>query len=587
MTGRTTPRIEPTTYGEGTSPFRPRGKPSLLHLVSPLTAVLAGYDGRTFGRDAFAGLTVAALAIPSGIAYAELAGVPAVAGLYALLLPTVGYALLGSSRQLVIGPEGSVAALVATAVVPLAAGDSERYVSLAALLALLVATIFVVARIVHLGWIADYFSRAVLTGYIHGVAIVLLIGQLGKVFGLDLKAREPLGQLAEFARDVGQPHGATLLVGVASLTPLLLVPRFASRIPVSLLVVVGATIASSLLALEDRGVAVVGKVASGLPAIALPSWQSRDALDLLPAAIGIFLVSYADGILTARSFAGRHDQHVRSDQELLALGVANAAAGLSQAFPVAASGSRTAVNDQSGSRTQIAGLIGAGAVAVVLLLFTDAIHDLPKAALGAVIIAAALGLLDVGAWRILARTSRAELLIAAATTAGVVLVGVLEALVIAVAMSIFDAIRRSASPHDAVVGWVNRLGRYADVRLHPSATVPPGVLVYRLDDRLFFANASYVRGRIREAIHGAPQPVRAFVFDAEALNHIDTTGAHMLAHVITSLQDEGVSFSVARLKEPMRRAFADEGLLSIIGDDHVFPTNRAAVDAVSRPVARA
>ena len=576
-------RIKPTTYGEGTSPFRAREKPSLLHSVSPVSAVLAGYDRQTFRRDAVAGLTVAALAIPSGIAYAELAGVPAVAGLYALLLPTVAYALLGSSRQLVIGPEGSVAALVATAVLPLAAGDPERYASLAALLALLVAAIFVVARLVHLGWIADYFSHAVLTGYIHGVAIVLMIGQLGKVFGLDLEAREPLAVLAEFAREAGQSHGTTLLVAVASLAPLLLLPRFLPKVPVSLLVVAGATVVSSLLALEDRGVAVVGEVASGLPAIKLPSWDTGDALDLLPAAIGIFIVTYADGILTSRSFAGRHDQHVRSDQELLALGVANAAAGLSQAFPVAASGSRTAVNDQSGSRTQIAGLVGAGAVALVLLLFTDAIHDLPKAALGAVIIAAALGLIDLGAWRILARTSRAELLIAAVTAAGVVVVGVLEALVIAVAMSILDVVRRSASPHDAVVGWVERLGRYADVRLHPSATLPPGVLVYRLDDRLFFANANYVRGRIREAIHGAPQLVRAFVFDAEALNHVDTTGAHMLAHVITSLRDEGVSFSVARLKDPIRRAFADEGLLSLIGEDHVFPTIRAAVTAADRP----
>jgi sulfate permease, SulP family len=261
------------------------------------------------------------------------------------------------------------------------------------------------------------------------------------------------------------------------------------------------------------------------------------------------------------------------------MGLANVAAGITQSFPIGASGSRTAVNDQSGARTQLAGLIGAAAIALVLLLLTQPMRYLPTATLGAVIVGAAVGLVDPMAWRALRRAGWAELLIAATTTLGVVLVGVLEALVVAVALSLLDVVRRSATPHDAVLGWVERLGRYADVRLHPRATITPGVLVYRLDDRLFFANASYVRGRIREAIDGAPAPVRWLVFDAEALSHVDATGVQALHELIGSLQDEGITFVAARLKDPMRRTFRDVGLLDVIGEGHLYPTVRAAVQA--------
>jgi sulfate permease, SulP family len=270
---------------------------------------------------------------------------------------------------------------------------------------------------------------------------------------------------------------------------------------------------------------------------------------------------------------------VRADQELFALGIANAAAGVTQSFAVGASGSRTAVNDQMGGRTQIAGLVGAGSIALVLLFFTEPMQYLPKATLGAVIVAAAIGLIDPDAWRALARTNRFEVMIAATTAIGVVAVGVIGALGIAVALSIIDVVRRSATPHDAVLGWVERLGRYADVRLHPTARVTPGVLVYRLDDGLFFANANYVRGRIREALEGSPTDVRWFVFDAEALTRLDATGVAALNETIDVLHAEGITFVVARLKGPMRSSFGSVGLTQRIGEDNVFPTVREAVDA--------
>jgi sulfate permease, SulP family len=571
------PRDGPA-YAEETSPFkRPVRKPVVQRLL-PVSGEFPGYGKGTLRRDVLAGVTVAALALPAGMAYAELAGLSPAAGLYALLLPTVAYTLLGSSRQLIVGPEGSIAALVATAIIPLA-GDPARYASLASLLALLVAGIYVVARIIRLGWVADYFSRAVLVGYIHGVAVFLIIGQLEKLFGLDVEATDPIPQLLEVGREVSGLHTTTLMVGTACLAPLLVLRWIAPRVPGPLIVVVLAIAASAFLDLEAKGVAVAGKIPPGLPGLDLPSFHARDVWALLPAALGIFFVGFSDAILTARSFAGKHGQHVRADQELFALGFANAAAGLTQSFAVGASGSRTAVNDQMGGRTQIAGLVGAGSIALVLLFLTEPMRYLPKATLGAVIVGAAVGLIEPDAWRTLARTQRFEVIIAATTMIGVVAVGVIGALGIAVALSIIDVVRRGANPHDAVLGWVERLGRYADVRLHPSARIVPGVLVYRLDDGLFFANASYVRGRIHEAVEGAPTPVRWFVFDAEALTRVDATGVAALEQTIDGLSAEDITFVVARLKGPMRTSFDSAGLAKKIGEANFYPTVRAAVDA--------
>jgi SulP family sulfate permease len=321
----------PNGDADHTSPFRPAARKPVLHRVVPVSQELPGYRGGTLRRDLLAGITVAALALPSAMAYAELAGLSPVAGLYALLLPTVAYTLLGSCRQLIVGPEGSVAALVATALVPLAAGDPARYASLAAMLALLVGGAFLLARVVRLGWIADYLSRAVLIGYIHGVAVVLVCGQLGKLLGLDIDAQDPLPQLVEIARELTGLSGATVTVGAACLVLLLVLRWRTPKLPGPLPVVVLAVAASWALGLADRGVAVVGEIPSGLPGLKLPVPHLGDTLDLLPAALGIFLVSFADEILTARTFAGKHGQHVHANQELQA--IAKAGSSISPSGP--------------------------------------------------------------------------------------------------------------------------------------------------------------------------------------------------------------------------------------------------------------
>ncbi|HSC49586.1 MAG TPA: sulfate permease, partial [Gaiellaceae bacterium] len=550
-----------TKSGYGTrAPFRTARREPLLRRAIPLAGQLPRYRGPSARRDLVAGVTVAALALPSAMAYAEVAGLSPVNGLYALLLPTVAYVLLGSSRQLIVGPEGSIATLVAVAILPLAAAGSPHAAELAAMLALLVAVCFAFAWLLRLGWLADYFSRPVLVGYIHGVAVVLVIGQLGKLLGLSITATEPLPQLWEVVRELGSVSGPTVALAAGSLAALLLLRRLMPRLPAALVVVAASVGLSSALDLQAHGVAVVGTVPAGLPSFAFPSPAWQDVVKLVPAAIGIFLVCFADEILTARAFAGKHNENVRGSQELLAMGAASAAAGITQSFPIGASGSRTAVNDDMGARTQIAGLVAAGSVLLILLFLTEPVQYLPKAVLGAVIVSAAIGLVEPQAWRALASVDNVEVAIAGVTTGCVITFGVLQALLVAVGLSIIDTVRRSARPHDAVLGWVERLGRWADVSLHPSARTTPGVVVYRLDDRLFFANARYFKGRVREAIRAAPAHVSWLVFDAEAVMHADSTGLAALEELTNDLRRDEIELVIARLRTRMEEQFEQAGL---------------------------
>ena len=355
--------------------------------------------------------------------------------------------------------------------------------------------------------------------------------------------------------------------------------RFLPIVPGALVVVVGAIGASWALDLAAHGVATVGPVASGLPRPTVPTPPLGDIVQLVPAAVGLFLVSFADEILTARAFAGKRRETVRASQELLTMGAANAAAGFTQAFSVGASGARTAVNDAMGARTQIAGLFAAGSIVVILLFLTAPVQYLPQAVLGAVIVAAGINIVDPDAWRALARIDRVEVAIAGVTMGCVVVFGVLQALVVAVGLSIIDTVRRSARPYDAVLGWVPHVEGYRDVAIHPSARVTPGVVVYRLDDRLFFANAEYVKGRVREAIRAAPTETAWFVFDAEAVNHIDSTGIEALLDLTLDLRREDITLVVARLRTRLRPDFDVAGLTEAIGPEHFYPSVKLAVQA--------
>jgi high affinity sulfate transporter 1 len=561
------------------TPFRAPSTQPFLDRFVPLWVDIRGYRLETAKRDFPAGLTVAALALPAAMAYAEVAGLSPITGLYALILPTLAYALLGTSRKLVVGPEGSISALVAAAILPLAAAGTEEGAELAAMLALLVAGFFAVAWVLRLDWIVDYFSWPVLVGYVHGVAIVLILGQMGKLLGVSVEPGSPLRELGRTIAALDEVSVLTLLVGLLALAVLIPLKLWVPRFPAALLVVVAAIGASWALDLESHNVAVIGEIPGGLPKVEVPWPPLRQTAELVIPAAGIFLVCYADEVLSARSFAGQHGQHIRARQELLAMGVVQAGSGMTGAFPVGASGSRTAVNDTSGALTQVAALVAMAATIVVLLVLTQPMQYLPAAVLGAIIVSAAFGLIDTRSWRTLWETDHVEMTIAAVTTAGVVMVGVLEALLFAVFLSVIDVVRRSARPHDAVLGLVESEDRYADVSVHPDAVMTPGVVVYRLDDRLFFANSGYFKARLREAVRGAPNEVHWVVLDGEGISHVDSTGLASLAQVRSELAAEHIGLALARFKTPILEVVRDGETGLDIDAANVHPTVRAAVEA--------
>ena len=565
--------------GRREPPFRAAPRGTTLARVIPLSAELRTYRLPFARRDIPAGATVAALAVPSAMAYAELAGLSPVAGLYALLLPTLAYALLGSSKKLIVGPEGSVSALIAATVLGFAAAGSEEAAVIAATLALLVGACCLITLVLRLGWIANYFSRPVLVGYIHGVSIVLIVSQVPKLLGIDVEASDPVPQLAEIFRELGDIVPATAVVGLVSLAVLLVARYRAPRLPAPLFVVIAGILISQAFDLASYGVAVVGEIPSGLPSPSLPSPGWETVVELFPAAVGLFLVSFADEILTARAYARGPDEHIDTHAELRAMGAAQASAGITQAFPIGASGSRTAVNDAMGARSQVAALVAAVAVVGILLFLTGPVAELPKTVLAAAIISAALGLIDPAAWRSLAAIDRVEVAIAGVTVAGVVVLGVLEAVSLAVALSVVDVVRRSATPRDAVLGWVEELGRWADVTDYPDARLIDGVVVYRIEDRLFFANAGYMSRRVREAVRGANAPVRWVVLDAGAVSHVDATGLEVLGELTATLAEEGVTLVVAHMLSAVRQELEDGGLVERIGADNFHGTVRAAVAA--------
>ncbi len=526
-----------------------------------------------------AGVTVAALALPSAMAYAELAGVPVSAGLYALLVPVLAYAVLGSAPRVVVGPEGTVSLLIATVVGPLAASGSAQYAALAALLAVMVGVVFLAARLARLGWIADYFSQAVLVGYITGVAAVLILGQLGKLLGISSDAEGTVPETVDIVGHLGSANGATVLVGLLSLALLVVAGRISRRLPGALAVVVLGIAASWALDLAAHGVSVTGPVPRGLPSLELPDVSRADLGTLVVAALAVFLVAFSDSILTARSFAARHHEVVDANQELLAFGVAQISAGVTQSIPVGTSGSRTAVNDDMGATSQVSGLAAAGTIAVILLFLTAPIEYLPSAVLGAVIVYAAAKLIDPAQWRELARSSRVEVVIAAVTVVCVVTIGVLQAIIVAVLLSVADIIRRAARPADAVLGWSAGDDRYVDVADQPDAGVTEGVVVYRIQDRLFFANAHYFKRRLWAAVDGAPKPVRHVVLDGSFISDIDASAEVALREVLDGLRERNIELHVARAAQELRHRLDSVGLVEAIGDDHFHGTVTAAVQA--------
>src|ERR1700742_1789317 len=492
----------------------------------PGLRALAGYQPAWLRRDLVAGVVLSTLLVPQGMAYAELAGLPAITGLYTSILCLVGYAAFGPSRILVLGPDSSLGPMIAATILPIlgANGSPERAIALAAMLALSVGAVMIAAGIAKLGFVADLLSKPTQIGYMNGLALTILIGQLPKLLGFSTDANGLIAEARAFVHGLtsGEAVGAAVVIGVFSLALILALGHWLPRVPGVLVAVVVAIAASAAFDLSSHGVSLVGTLPKGFPPLTVPSPISDLPL-LFAGALGIVLVALTDTISTASAFAARTGQEGDGNGEMIGIGAANVAAGFFQGFPVSTSGSRTAVAEQAGAKTQLTGLVGAGLIVLMLVLVPGLLKNLPNPTLAAVVIAASLSLADIPGTMRLWRQRRAEFVLSIAAFLGVALLGVLEGIAVAVALSILNVFRRAWRPYQASLGKVPGLAGYHDRQLHPGAQQLPGLVIFRFDAPLFFANARTFRDQIRRLANTEPRPTWILIA-AEPITDVDTPG---------------------------------------------------------------
>ncbi len=534
------------------------------------------YERRWLRADLIAGVVLAAILVPQGMAYAELAGLPAVTGLYTTIACLVGYAIFGPSRVLVLGPDSSISPMIFAALVPLlAGGDAAKAIALAGMLAVFVGLIEIGLGLGKLGFVADLISKEVQVGYMNGLGVTIIASQLPKLFGFSTDADTFVDEVRAFVENLDQTDVVTLAVGLGCLIVLLGLPRLTRRVPAVLVAVVGATVISAALGLAEEGVKMVGSLPQGVPTPAFPWTSLGDVGPLLIAAVGITLVSLADTIATATSFAARRGDEVEPDQEMIGIGAANVAAGFFQGFAVSTSGSRTAVAEQSGAKSQVTGLVGAGLVAALLLFLNSLLADLPQTTLAAVVIVAALSLMDLGTLRHYYEVRKSAFMLSVVATAGVMIFGVLWGIAIAVILAILLFFRRNWWPHGTVLGRVEGMPGWHSLETYPDARQHPGIVVYRWEAPLFFANAGIFRQQIRRLVRD--NQATWVVLQCEAITDIDVTAAEMLRQLDDELNAMGVHLAFAELRDRLQDLALRYGLLETLDRDHFYPTLKAAV----------
>jgi high affinity sulfate transporter 1 len=506
--------------------------------------------------------------------------VPPVYGLYASILPLVAYAFFGTSRQLIIAPDAATCAVVATIVAPLALGDPARTIPLTAALTIITGIFCIVAGIARLGFLTNFLARPILAGYLNGIALSIISGQLGRLFGFSL---EPMGffrLLIQFFLKLGQTHGLTLAIGFSIFVLLRLLKHLVPKFPGPLLVVVLGIVVSSIFHLGERGVALLGTIPAGLPPLMVPHINSTDLGPLALGAAGLALISFNSGMVTARGFAVKNRYEINSNQEFIAFGMADIGAGLMQGFAVSGADSRTAMNDSMGGKSQVTSLVAAGLLVLVLFFFTGPLALLPITVLAAVLINAALGLFDFKSLIRLRRISHQEFRLSIVAMLGVITVGVLPGVAIAIGMALLQLLIRTSSPPDAVLGRVPGIDGFHDIKDSPGAETFPGIIVYRFDAALLFFNSDFFKSRVRAFVRDAKPRPRYFLLDAETMPFLDTTGAASLEDVVDELAGQGIVFVVAQAKSRVRLMFEQAGLEEKIGDKNFFPTLESAVAAL-------
>ncbi|WMJ02469.1 SulP family inorganic anion transporter [Pseudomonas chlororaphis subsp. aurantiaca] len=550
----------------------------LLSRWLPGLANLLQYRREWFRYDLQAGLSVAAVQIPIAIAYAQIVGLPPQYGLYACVLPMMVYALVGSSRQLMVGPDAATCAMVAGAIAPLALGDPARLAQLAVIVTVLVGLMLIGAGIARAGFIASFFSRPILIGYLNGIGLSLLAGQLGKVLGYKIEGEGFILSLLNMLQRLGETHLPTLAIGAGALALLIWLPRRFARLPAALVTVAIATLCVGVLGLDSRGVSVLGPIPSGMPQLSWPQTNLAELKSLLRDALGIATVSFCSAMLTARSFAARNGYTINANHEFLALGVSNIAAGVSSGFAISGADSRTAVNSMVGGKSQLVGIIAALVIALILLFFTAPMAWIPQAALGAVLLMAGWGLIDIQAMRVIRKLSRFEFWLCVLTTLGVIGVGVLPGIIVAVLLAILRLLKSIYQPTDAVLGWVRGIEGQVDISQYPQARTLAGLVVYRFDDAILFFNADYFKARLLEAVEREPEP-RAVLFVAEAVTSIDVSGIVALREVRDTLLARGIVLAIARPHGTFLRMLVRSGLARELEQRLLFASVRAGIRA--------
>lgn len=554
--------------------------------IAPGLAQFRNYNRSFLRGDIMGGVTVAAYLVPQVMAYATLVGVPAVNGLWCALPPLLLYAIFGTSRLMSAGPESTVALMTGTAIAPLAGGDMGVYLSMCAILAILVGILCFFAGVVRLGFLADLLSKPILAGYMAGLAVIMIASQLGKFTGAPVEGDEVIDEVTSLWSVRDQIHNPTLMFSMAVLAVLLIFAKVIPKLPGPLFAVLLATAAVSVFGLEKYGIKTIGEVPGGLPPFSLAHIQMHwdDLNNLAAVAIGITIVGFADTIATARSFAMKDGSKIDGNAELRAMGVYNIGAAMAQGFPVSSSASRTALGFLIGARTQLYALVAFVGVILILLTAHGLLAQFPKAALGALVVYAGLRLIDIPEFKRLYRFRRdgglsSEFVLAVLTFIAVLLLGVLYGVIAAVGISILNLLRRVARPHDAVQGFVPGMAGMHDIDDYEDATLEPGLLVYRYDAPLFFANAENFAARALKSVDENPDPVEWFILNAEANSEMDLTAVDALAGLRRELAARGIHFGMARVKTETLKALRNGGQLEEIGQQNIYPTLPTAVAA--------
>jgi high affinity sulfate transporter 1 len=547
----------------------------------PGLRVARNYQPAWLRHDLVAGLVMTTMLVPVGIAYAEASGVPGIFGLYATIVPLLAYAVFGPSRILVLGPDSALAAVILATVAPLSGGDARRAVALAGAMALVSGAVCVIAGFARLGFVTELLSKPIRYGYMNGIALTVLLSQTPKLLGFSIGSTGPLRDIWAIAQGIvdGKTNLVALAVGGATLVAILALKRF-PRVPGILLAVVGATLAVALLDLGSRGaLKVLGAVPRGLPLPTLPLIGVDDVVPVVTGGIAVALVSFADTSVLSRTYAARLRAPVDPNQEMVGLGAANLAAGFFQGFPISSSSSRTPVAEAAGSRTQLTGVVGALAICALLLFAPALLKDLPNAALAAVVIASAIGLFEVADLRRIYRIQRWEFWLSMVCFAGVATLGAIPGIALAIVIAVLEFLWDGWRPHSAVLGHVDGVEGYHDITRYPDATLIPGLLLFRWDAPLFFANAELFCEKVQAAIAAAPGPVRCCVVAAEPVTSVDVTAADLVAELDDTLHAAGTELCFAEMKDPVKDKLKRFGLFSRFGDRRFFATIDAGVEA--------